>query len=59
MEEVFHSSKLEQIVIQPIEKNHRLTITPNENKFEDINIISSNALDILAIYLKRQKIIYI
>jgi hypothetical protein len=36
------------------DKNHRITITPNENKYDDYN-----ALDILAIFLKGQKIIYI
>lgn len=41
------------------DKNHRITITPNENKYDDYNVIFSNALDILAIFLKGQKIIYI
>lgn len=49
---------METIKSEPDIKNHRITITPYEHKFDDINIICSNALDILAIYLKGQKIIY-
>jgi hypothetical protein len=58
MDYLNNSIRLEEIILDPITNKHRLTITPNEHKFEDINIICSNALDILAIYLKGQKIIY-
>lgn len=50
--------KLEEIILDPNNNKHRITITPPEQTFEDVNIICSNALDILAIYLKGQKIIY-
>ena len=53
-----NSIKLEEIILDPNTNKHRLTITPQEQSFEDVNIICSNALDILAIYLKGQKIIY-
>ena len=55
-----NSKKLEEIILDPNPKvnKHRLTITPNEHRFDEPNIICSNALDILAIYLKGQKIIY-
>jgi hypothetical protein len=53
-----NSIKLEEIILDPNNNKHRITITPQEQTFEDVNIICSNALDILAIYLKGQKIIY-
>ena len=58
MDYINNSKKLEQIILDPNTNKHRLTITPNEHIFDEPNIICSNALDILAIYLKGQKIIY-
>ena len=58
MDHINNSKKLEEIILDPNTNKHRLTITPNEHRFDEPNIICSNALDILAIYLKGQKIIY-
>jgi hypothetical protein len=51
MDYINNSKKLEQIILDPNVNKHRLTITPNEYRFDEPNIICSNALDILAIFV--------